>query len=49
MAIDSTVVVDHGAPLGLITILPSIAAQREDARVLWGVFADELLNDELSD
>jgi hypothetical protein len=49
MALDGAVVVDHGAPEGLVTVLPSPAADRDQARVLDGFLLRGILDQEMED
>lgn len=50
LAVGQRVVVDHGAPEGLVTILPpDPTAGRDQARVLWGFFLDGVLDQPLKD
>ncbi len=49
LAVGQTLVVDHGAATGLVTILPRPDANRDEARVLWGFVLGDLLDLGLED
>ena len=49
LAIGDTIVVDHKAPHGLITVVPGPASRRADCHVLWGFLLDGMLSRELVD
>jgi hypothetical protein len=49
LAVGDTIVVDHGEPQGLVTVVPGPTAERDACRVLWGFLFQGLLDHELSD
>jgi len=49
LALGDTIVVDHGAPYGLITVVPGPKAKRKECHVVWGFLLDSMLSRELVD
>jgi len=49
LAVGQSIVVDHASPEGVVTIVPGPRATRDECRVLWGIFVDGLLDQELQD
>lgn len=49
LAIGNRILIDHDSPLGLVTLVPSIGAGRDETRVLWGFLLDNLLERPLAD
>jgi len=49
LSVGDAIVVDHGQSQGLVTIVPSPKATRDDCRVLWGFLLSDLMDHELKD
>ncbi|MSP59472.1 MAG: hypothetical protein EXR72_03860 [Myxococcales bacterium] len=49
IALGTRIVVDHGAPQGMVTVLPDPTARREETHVLWGFLLGNLLDQDLRD
>ncbi len=49
IALGEHIIVDHGQPQGLVTIIPTPLAGREESHQLWGIFMTDLLDRELKD
>src|SRR5262249_21369055 len=49
LSIGTRLIVDHGAPEGLLTIIPDPTSPREDTRVIAGIFLEGTFDAELGD
>ena len=49
IALGDTIMVDHGAPYGLVTVVPGPKAKRKECHVVWGFLLDNMLGRELVD
>jgi hypothetical protein len=49
VAVGNQLVVDHGVPEGMATVVPAPTATRDEATVLWGFFLDGVLAERLED
>ena len=49
LTVGDTIVVDHGAPQGLATVIPGPKAERDQCHVMWGFLLDGLLGRQLED
>ena len=49
IALGDTIVVDHAAPYGMITVVPGPKAKRKECHVMWGFLLDDMLSRELVD
>ncbi|HZS36018.1 MAG TPA: hypothetical protein VFF06_04290 [Polyangia bacterium] len=47
LSVGTRLIVDHGAPEGLVTVVPDATSPREDTRVLSGIFLQRALDAEL--
>ena len=49
LALGDVIVVDHGAPYGMVTVVPGPKAKRKECHVVWGFLLDDMLSRELVD
>lgn len=49
LTLGDAIVVDHGSPAGLVTVVPHPRSVRQDCRVLWGFLFNGLLDQPLED